>query len=320
MRTFLLIVIFSTLAQIDSKGQNLKKVIKDRKSSYSEYYVLDSAQKIKHGPYFKLTQGLSNLQLQYYLLESGEFKFGEKEGYWEFYYQNSNQLASYGFYKDGKKDSIWVNYYPDGVIWELAEVQTATGSSLVPQDKVHNVQSTGQYKNDRYTGEWKYYSKDQKLIEIYDYTKKKSVFDINHPDINNKSITFIGGQMEFNYLLHNDSEFDKSWKKVNNKLRLTGGEIRIRLVIDEEGRTLGYQVLKDDVGNESFIDYLTKFLYNLDDKWSPKLENGVAQKSQCMVNFELNVDRKYTTSVNFGTSKTLYFYLKATITPEDLAE
>lgn len=45
---------------------------------------------------------------------TGWFYEGLREGTWEYYYKNSNQLKSRETFKDGKLDGRWLSYYESG--------------------------------------------------------------------------------------------------------------------------------------------------------------------------------------------------------------
>ena len=92
------LLIFLLLISLDKTtyGQETILVTKDKDDSYEEYHVLKSDKKIKHGSSLRL----SKFMLHGYALESvGYYSHGMRNGYWESYYKNLNNVRDKGYYK-----------------------------------------------------------------------------------------------------------------------------------------------------------------------------------------------------------------------------
>jgi len=69
-------------------------------------------------------------------------KTGKRQGYWEYYWLNSN-LMSKGSFNNGKREGEWEYYYECGIL-----------------------SSKGSFNNDRFEGIWELYDDEGDLIDI----------------------------------------------------------------------------------------------------------------------------------------------------------
>tara|TARA_B100001057_G_C22132936_1_gene675226 strand:+ start:101 stop:505 length:405 start_codon:yes stop_codon:yes gene_type:complete len=80
-------------------------------------------------------------------IDTGQFKDGKKEGYWEFYHYNG-QLSGKGNMKEGRMEGLWFWYSEDGYL-----------------------HYKGQYCEGNRRGLWKTYRKDGSVKETTTYWK-----------------------------------------------------------------------------------------------------------------------------------------------------
>jgi len=70
-------------------AQQTVVVTKDKETYYEEYSVLESDKKIEHGSYSRLNKPIIG---EYSLHSFGSYVNGQKDGYWEIYYEDNNNI------------------------------------------------------------------------------------------------------------------------------------------------------------------------------------------------------------------------------------
>lgn len=79
-----------------------------------------------------------------------------------------------GYYKEGKREGQWVSFYDNGLMWSEAFYENGkrNGKSVSYYEN-GNVRYAGLYKNDQQSGVWKFFDETGKLVNEFDFDKKK---------------------------------------------------------------------------------------------------------------------------------------------------
>lgn len=165
-----------------------------------------------------------------------------------------------GYYKKGKMDSTWKEYTIFGDI---------------------HLQAEGNYKNDKKTGLWTFYSKRSEVEQKYDFTKKKLVYarpdGLKYRIINGKDTTkpitpdrqpvFIGGTMAFkSYIFTHLSYPADALKKGIH------GMVEVAFVVDKNGH-IGKVWINKGV-EKSLNDVSINVIKQMPDTWLPAQWKG----------------------------------------------
>ena len=105
----------------------------------------------------------------------GQIKNGNKEGPWEFYYENG-QVEEKGDYKNGKREGPWVYYYSNGQLVSKGTYKNGKeeGPWVYYWDN-GQLGSKGDYKNGKREGPWVDYNRDGTVDEENTGTYKNGV-------------------------------------------------------------------------------------------------------------------------------------------------
>ena len=294
-------------------GQPTTIVTKDKETSYEEYYVLESDKKIKHGSYVKLDK----LLIGGYAFEAiGSYSNGVKEGYWETYYENNNNIKEKGFYKNGQRDSVWVLFYAEGVSRNLEQQQNENGASLQIVDANPVVWTTGKYANGKAIGTWEYFDERGVLYQIFDHDKASLTF-LKNSDLKNVDAGFIGGENLLTKHLYESFDFKDVMNSVDTKIRLQSGKVVFEFIIDEKGSVRDIVELESTINSKKLRARALEVTHGLDHKWYPKVVDGQRQPTKKKIIFDLAVDSKYSIALpndKFGVSTgTKGFVLKMSV-------
>lgn len=220
----ILIVLFLS---IYANSQETKK-IKNKISRYEKeiYYVLNSNETIKHGQY-ELYNGKQ-------LIKKGNYKSGNKDGFWTEYIWNGNKVAE-GFYKNDFKDSTWTTYH----------------------GYKSKKRTLGKYEKDKRIDIWNFYNVKGELVQKFDFSNNK----LTTTDIikDKSSIGIRGGK--YNGLIF----LDKSPKYIfgvnelsqfisdnfNRPEKVKEGKIIVSAIVNSDGKLSDFKVEK---GLEKSID------------------------------------------------------------------
>jgi antitoxin component YwqK of YwqJK toxin-antitoxin module len=274
-------------------AQQTAVVTKDRESYYEEYSVLVADKKIKHGNYTKLNKPI----IGGYSLESiGNYSNGQRDGYWEFYYGYTNNIKEKGFYKRDVKDSIWVIFYPEGTDRRLGQVTTEHGISLQVVNANPVVCKTGRYKEGKFAGVWEYFDERGEIFQTYDHDKNSLTF-LKNADLTNIEAGFIGGKFLLNQHLYDTYDFDGVMNTVNTKIGLQSGKIIFKFIVDEKGRIKDITEMESSINNKKLYQRALEVAQSLDQKWYPKVENGIAKSTSMKIIFDLKVSSTYTSTM-----------------------
>ena len=272
-------------------GQQTILITKDRDNYYEEYSVLKSDKKIRHGRCLKLSKPL----LGGYSFELvGNYSDGLKDGYWETYYENINNIRDKGFYKNDIMDSIWVYFYPEGIRRNLAEVESDDGLSLQVVNANPIASKTGRYKNGELSGVWEYFDQRGVIYQKFDHDNDSLIF-FNNADINNIEAGFIGGEFLLRQHLYDVFDFYGTMSTINSKIALQPTRIVLRFTIDEEGRLSDVTELENTANNKKISARAWETTQSLDALWYPGKNNGIPQITTKTIIFKLDVNVKYET-------------------------
>jgi hypothetical protein len=180
-----------------------------------------------------------------------------------------------GYYDNSKKDSLWTTYY-----WRSKQIE-----------------KQGFFQDDKRIGEWKFYSSDGTLIQIYDYTTQKLIYSIKPtketPILQDgkegekmllSNPQFVGSSIElYGYITPALMEMSES-----GEYELKTGMVLITFYVTKDGKTINHEI---ESGISDKIDKrCLEIVKSIPDLWIPgKAENG-------------DIIAKYTLPVSFSIS------------------
>lgn len=285
-----------------ANGQDIKLKTKDNDSEYEEYYVLAKDKKIKHGSYLRITRPNLGVWGGNFLAETGTYDNGNKQGIWETYYFNNNQIKSKGKYDKGQKDGLWYFYYSEPGEKELRQVQTEQGAQLEIVNLNTKISSKGNYKQGKRVGIWEFYDFDQNLIEKFDYDLFKPNFHFDYPNLDNKPASFIGGDYEFISTSLESFDFRSILIKIQNTSGLKIGDIQISFTIDKNGNISDLVTEKDEIKNKKILSRSIEVVNSLSGKWTPEYKDGIPMISRKSIVFELRKETSTNAIVKEGNA------------------
>jgi len=287
---YLLLLLILTIETSVSMGQETKFVSKSADSGgIEEYYVLKEDEKVKHGSYVRYLPPLG--KRDYVILESGNYANGEKNGVWEYYYSNGfqksswNKLREKGAYVNGKKNGVWSTFHLDTVT-NISGAQSFGNNmktdsvNLFIEHKANKLKQAGMYLNDKRVGEWVSFDYDNKLIQKYNATKGKLLFDSSIKDSSeynlNRKPLFIGG-------LNSLTEFlNYNYKSTSVLIEKDSTYVTVAFTVNTDGRTQEPRIIRTSK-SKSLEKEILRLISSTDNNWIPALVNGEK------VNYELKV-------------------------------
>lgn len=133
-------------------------------------YYIDSIKELGHWK-----EGKQNGLFQLYtedgiLIESANFKNGERDGLTEQYFSSTGKLRVSANYKEGILEGEYKVYYPDGTLQgEVIYKNGEMNGEFKEYYENGNIRFTGSYKESLQDGEWKFYLKNGNLQTIANY-------------------------------------------------------------------------------------------------------------------------------------------------------
>ncbi len=282
MKRFIFLILLSSTTS--GFAQETILVTKNRDKDYEEYSVLKSDKKIRQGDYIKLRKPLYG---GFVLSESGRFDHGEKNGFWETYYKDNNNIKSRGYYKNNLKDSLWIFYFPEGIKRNLQEIQSGQGVRLEVLNAHPVISMTGNYLNGKLKGLWMYFDTGGNIVQKYDFDNDSLIF-LGNGNIRNRASGFIGGDLLMNLYLNDTFDFEGLMKSIDSKINLHKGTIAFTFTIDENGRMIDIRETKNDLKNKKFYDRALLTVNSLSGMWYPKMMNGSKMKENKSISFNLD--------------------------------
>ncbi len=274
-------------------SQETVLVTKNNGSVFEEYSVLKSDKKIKHGNYTRLTKGTHGALT---LEELGSYSNNKREGYWEFYYQNLNNIKEKGFYSKGIKDSIWVYFYSEHLLKKLEKENTEDGTFLKVKNANPVVSKSGLYRLGKPVGVWKFYNDWGQHFQTFNYDQNSLLFH-EGLDVNNISAGFIGGKYNEHAYIFEYYNFDEVMESINSKMRLEPGKISFQFIIDQSGKIKNLEELENTIANKKFYTRAIETINDLSNHYYPGKEDGVAFQTIKKITFSLEVKTTKTTTM-----------------------
>lgn len=311
MKRLSLAIILFIVIGTEAIAQETVLVSKNRENVFEEYSVLKSNKKIKHGHYTKLSKGTHG---ELTLIELGPYSDNIKEGYWEFYYENLNNIKEKGFYHNGIRDSIWVYFFSEHLLRKLEEVTTAEGTYLKILNANPVIWKTGQYKDGKLVGTWKFYNGWGQHFQTFDYNERTLLFH-EGIDLNTIQSGFIGGKVNEQAYLEEFFQIDELMNSINSKMRLESGEIVFQFTIDETGQLKNITEIKNSISNKKIYNQAIETINLLNNQYYPMKEDGIAKESQKKIIFLLDIKSTQLTTMEM-MSKSKNFSFKILV--EDL--
>jgi antitoxin component YwqK of YwqJK toxin-antitoxin module len=274
-------------------GQQTTLITKNKDAYFEEYSVLANDKKVKHGSYLKLVKPFWNGPLwNGYAIESvGSYDNGKKNGYWEVYFKENNNIKEHGFYKEDLRDSTWLFFYPQGQFNRLVEVKTNEGTSYEIANARPIVCKSGKYSNGTPIGIWEYFNTNASLSQKFDFDTYQLLF-LNGIDLKNYETGFIGGDFLLNQHLNDTFDFDALMKTINAKINLKTGKITLRFTIDESGSIKDITEEINTIVNSKFTKRAMQTVQSMNRMWYLKRVDGKPVVTQKTISFELIVNSK----------------------------
>ncbi|SNC75971.1 TonB family C-terminal domain-containing protein [Hymenobacter gelipurpurascens] len=159
----------------------------------------------------------------------------KKQGPYQKYIGKKNQLLTSGHYTNGQKDSTWTEYYADG----------------------ETIRERGTYYQDQKVGMWEFYTPEGTLEQNYDYTYQQVLF--SRPPAHDRRVfklwseeddcrdtlqlekkpMYIGGLEAMQRVVRQNLHYPPQAQKSR-----IGGTAWIAFLIDSEGKTSNYKIVK----------------------------------------------------------------------------
>lgn len=284
---FFLFHIFVLHLFIPINAQVKKRVVRKRNIT-EEFHAVN--REIKHGLYIKTIDfPIGNS----FVLEFGNYDKNVRTGQWlTFYGSSTNSLQSIGIFVHGKKEGLWKYYYPfyDSSAQTLGSLLGATRKAalvtikgwhgekgLAYDTSGQKCMAKGYYMEDEKIGQWKYFSKNNDLLHVYDYDKHKLL--INHlPDSLNRSIIFLGGDERLYMYLFELYLLEYDYQELK-----TPSTVIYNIEPDQNG--MQYVLIKKD-GDEKFKALCDSILQSVPRDWV-LTQSGNRDKIQLIFQLEL---------------------------------
>lgn len=293
MKKLIFILAIINLSQLKVQSQETRLITKDNYEFYEEYSVLKSDKKVKHGSYIKLNK----VMFIGNAIESiGSYWNGQKNGLWEIYYKNDNNIKQKGFYKNDIKDSTWTYFFQEDSSKQLQFVQTEEGQSLQIVNANPKVSRTGNYKNGEPVGIWEFYDHAGQLLHRYNYDSDSLLFAENS-DINNIEAGCLGGETSLYQELYEIFDLGGLMSKVNSKINIQSSKIVFKFTVDVNGEIADIAEVENTVGNKKIYARALETTQFLKNKMYPKRINGQSLPSAKTISFSLKVELKSINSI-----------------------
>lgn len=269
--------------------QEIKFKFKQKGDYCEEYNVLKSKKKTKHGPYtkYRIIKG------QIILLELGNYKNGQKDGYWEHYYDSANLEKSWnrpmavGQYENGKKEGLWKYYYVDTseytIKQQVLQPNKKNRTTIITGQKSTKLRALGHWSNGQRTGTWKVKSFDQKDLFRYnfDHHELDEIDTITNINLDRGPL-LLG---DYKYLL--DFLFEHMEIRYNLPFypkKLKDQQVHITISIGSKGELTDISVIKNDTSMRKIK--IKPGIEATIDSWIPAMTSGRSIKSVCNITFD----------------------------------
>ncbi len=292
MKIFLLVALAVFCFDKRAFTQETKFIVKRNSEYTEEYYVLKDNKKIKHGTYVKYkkpgisisTYSISFGPSQLHIIANGNYENGLKSGLWEYYhdYKNghflTNSIKVRGNYLNGMKQGVWTSYYLDSIpeVVQGKESGTQNRSNSLNINITHNatnLQTVGEYLNDKRIGEWVSFDYLGDEFQRYDFTREKLIKDKSLKDTvdlnKNRKALFLGGEPCLSDFLLYEIEF----KHLIPKINFDSISIVVSFLINKEGNVLQPEILTSNAP-KAFDSEVIRLVTLTNNNWLPSILNG----------------------------------------------
>jgi antitoxin component YwqK of YwqJK toxin-antitoxin module len=261
-------------------GQETKFVSKDGGGFTEEYYVLKNDKNVRHGTYVKYRQPFG----QIVIIESGSYTNGEKNGLWEEFYNEFskktwNAIKEKGNYVNGKRNGIWTYYHLDTAtnitnVGKIGQNKEAQSVNVNIDQKDARLRLAGIFLNDKRVGEWTSWDIHGVLIQKYNFSTGRIIFDGSIKDTvlwnTNRKPIFVGGPQSLSYHLATNIKPTQ----IANKMKRDSIGAMITFNIDKYGKTNNITVPMNS-GDQALEDELIRLISTTDSFWIPAIKEGV---------------------------------------------
>lgn len=303
MRTLITIILFSLAFNIYS--QETEIINKVRSELREQYSVLKQANKIKHGTYVKYFPLIGERVL---VFELGNYINGKKHGQWEKFYEKLpkptwNTTKEIGNYFEDKKNGIWFSYYIDTTssIINAKNLSSLFQTNTVINDSTKNkkLKQAGMYLNDKKVGPWVTLDYNGILLQKYDFSKAKLLFEKSITDSSkyntNRKPLFFGGQSLLEELLLGNIESESI--EISNMVKKDSTYAIITFTINENGSVSNVSI-DTNLNLKIFKDELIRLIMLTDGNWLPAIENDKIVISTYKIGYDhLILSDKYSKSI-----------------------
>jgi hypothetical protein len=275
----LLLILSFALTTSFCVGQETKFILRNESGFKEEFYVLKANKKIRHGTYVKYRQPLG----QIVVIESGAYLNGDKHGLWEEYFNEISQktwnaIREKGQYFNGKKNGVWTYYHLDTIthvtnLEKIGHNKRSESINLKIDQKDAKVRMAGMFLNDKRVGEWTTWNSDGVVVQKYNFTTgrllfENSILDSTQWNINRKPI-FVGGRSAFYYHAATNMRLTQTLEELNrDTIQATAA-----FNVDKYGKINSIAVIKNS-GDKALGDELTRLILTTDLHWIPGIRDG----------------------------------------------
>lgn len=280
-------------------GQQTVLVTRDDDPTYyEEYSVLASNKKMKHGNYFKINRSMAG----YAIHASGAYVNGRKNGYWETYFRNNNNIKEKGFYKNDLRDSIWIFFYAEGDYKRLVEVQSGEGASLKVLNANPVISKTGSFRNGAQIGIWEFFDEHGQLHLKFDFDTQSIVW-LKGQSLETHEAGFVGGELLLSQHVYDTFDFEGLRKSINDTGGLVTGKLVFKFTVDEHGTVKDIVCTEKTIRNKKIYERAVETVSSLNRNFYPKKVNDTCQAVEKTMTFDLTVESKTT---HTATDKYMY--------------
>ncbi len=274
-------------APLGAWAQEKQVVTEEYTGVYREYQVLAEDTTFKEGYFLELNLMRETQYGTNFLSAVGHYDRNKKDGLWEYYFPQKNQLNARGNYFYGKKTGLWTYYYPDPDYYMLYEVETDQGIGLKPGKINRKIRVKAFYDNGKPVGIWEYFDYEGNLYQKYNHDLGVLTYLQNWTDTLNRPAQFIGGTQEFYATTNKLFNPDSVIAKMHDKVALADGLLTLACTIAEDGSLAGVEVAFDNLRKRKFVKTFTQQLLEAPTMFVPEMRNGQNVVSTAYLHFYL---------------------------------
>ena len=275
-----------------------KKTTIDLIDYFEEYYVLKSDPTFKEGTYVRYRAGWTGVVV----LESGNYKNGDKIGLWETYYDPNhshqrNSIRERGHYANGKRNGLWAFFYLDTLSNQpntkiYGKKHKPDSINIYIEQGAATVRLAGMYLNDKKVGEWTSFDRKGKLIQKYNFSTgilyDKSIGDsINH--YSNRSPLYLGGREQLDFHLHTEIRKSSVFDDLHGAKQDSVAAVAT-FTIDEMGKVKDILLYHSNAPRK-FNAELLRVISTTEYFWIPALRGGKKVEFNTKMTMAVNIKK-----------------------------